>query len=202
MFAGAERWVREIAQVLHDDGFSVMLVDTNYANVAEAQMNGLPADCSSILSEHVRDELDLSGIGRLLAMTFNDEVNTMAVREFAHEFGRAHVYQLASPTGGTGRRVSIAEHLRGRKLFGDEFHHDTLAWRLASGSVVKKTQLTDSFSYDDFQRMYGPTAILLLVIDEDRRLRIRTADDTTAPQPGQTVITIVDTPDEPKPQNT
>ena len=113
----------------------------------------------------------------MLATTFNDEVNTMAVREFAHEFGRANVYQLPSPYGGTGKRVSIAEHLRGRKLFGDEFHHDEIAMRLATGAVVKKTQLTDSFGYDDFLHLYGPTAVLLFVIDDDKRLLIRTAGD-------------------------
>ena len=154
-----------------------MLVDTNFTNIAEARMAGLPADCSSILSEHVRDELDLSGIGRLLAMTFNDEVNTMAVREFTHQFGRANVYQLASPSQSSGKRVLIAEHLRGRKLFGDQWHHDELALRLASGSVVKKTQLTESFTYDDFLQRYGPTAILLFVIDEDKRLLVRTAGE-------------------------
>lgn len=199
LFAGAESWVRDIAKVLHDENYPVMLVDTNYGNVAEAQMDGLPADCSSILSEHVRDELDLSGIGRMLATTFNDEVNTMAVQEFAHEFGRANVYQLASPSGGSGKRVSISEHLRGRKLFGDQLHHDLLAIRLSTGSVVKKTQLTDSFSYQDFRQLYGPTVALLFVIDEDKRLLIRTADDTGDPRSGQTVIAIVDEPAE---QNT
>ncbi len=192
LFAGAESWVREIAQVLHEEGYAVMLVDTNYGNVAEARMQGLPADCSSILSEHVRDDLDLSGIGRMLAMTFNDEVNTMAVREFIHQFGRASVYQLPSPDGGSGKRVSIAEHLRGRKLFGDAFHHDEIAMRLATGAVVKKTQLTDSFSFDDFQQLYGPTAILLFCIDDDKCLQVRTADDEREPEAGQTVIAIVD----------
>ena len=48
LFAGAEKWVREIAKVLHEEGYSVMLVDTNYANVAEAQMDRL----ASRLLEH------------------------------------------------------------------------------------------------------------------------------------------------------
>ncbi len=194
LFAGAEGWIRDIAKVLHDEGYAVMLVDTNFTSIAEARMAGLPADCSSILSEHVRDELDLSGIGRLLAMTLNDEVNTMAVREFTHQFGRAHVYQLASTHQGAGRRVSVAEHLRGRKLFGDPWHHDALSLRLAGGSVVKKTQLTESFTYDDFLQRYGPTSILLFVIDEDQRLSIRTAGEKAVPRAGQTVIAIVDEP--------
>ena len=194
LFAGAEPWVREIAAVVHGEGYPVMLVDTNYANFAASQMAGLPADCSSILSEHVRDELDLSGVGRVLAMTANDEVNTLAAREFVHLFGRANVYQLASPHGGTGKRVSISERLRGRKLFGEQWHHDSLADRMARGSVVKKTQLTDSFTYDDFLQRYGPSALLLFVIGEDKGLTIRTSDDEASPRPGHTVIALVDEP--------
>ncbi len=75
LFAGAEPGIREIAKQVHAKGIPVLLVDTNYANVAAAKMAGLPAECVSILSEHLREELDLAGIGRLLAMTANDEVN-------------------------------------------------------------------------------------------------------------------------------
>ncbi len=198
LFAGAEPWIREIARTLHNEGFAVLLIDTNFANVAESRMAGLPADCSSILSEHVREELDLSGIGRLLAMTVNDEVNTMAVREFTHQFGRANVYQLASPDRNSGKRASVAEPLRGRKLFGEPWHHHELALRLANGSVIKRTQLTDTFSYEAFQQRYGPTAILLFVVDQEGRLLVRSADEKTVPRPGQVVIAMVDEPDHPQ----
>jgi CPA1 family monovalent cation:H+ antiporter len=194
LFAGAENWVRQIATPVRDEGFAVMLVDTNYTNVAETRMAGLPADCSSILSEHVRDELDLSGIGRMLAMTFNDEVNTMAAREFVNLFGRANVYQLSSPDPRTGKRVSIAEHLRGRKLFDQNLHHDVLAHRLATDSVVKKTQLTESFTWEDFGKLYGDSAVLMFIVTEDKRLHVCTADDKVTPKAGQTVIAIVDSP--------
>ena len=66
LFAGGEPWVRELASLVQAEGFEVLLVDTNYTHVAAAKMDGLPAECASILSEHVREELDLSGIGRLV----------------------------------------------------------------------------------------------------------------------------------------
>jgi hypothetical protein len=88
LFAGGDQWIRDMARMLQDEGVQVMLIDTNYANVAAARMDGLPAECASILSEEVREEFDLFGIGRLLAMPPNDEVNALAAREFAHAFGR------------------------------------------------------------------------------------------------------------------
>jgi CPA1 family monovalent cation:H+ antiporter len=91
LFAGADAWVRDLALMVKNSGFPVMLVDTNVRNVSEARMSGLSAECASILSEHVQEELDLGGIGRLIALTPNDEVNALAVRELAHVFGRAQV---------------------------------------------------------------------------------------------------------------
>ncbi len=128
-------------------------------------------------------------------MTFNDEVNTLAAREFEHHFGRANVYQLPSSDRGTGKRVSISDRLRGRILFRDGLHHERLMHRILSGAVVKRTQLTDTFSYDDFCDHYGPSARLLFLIDEDRQLSVVTSDDGTVPRAGQTVIARVDVPE-------
>jgi hypothetical protein len=194
LFAGAEPWVRDVAAVLQQDGYQVLLVDTNYANVAAARMAGLPADCCSILSEHVREELDLSGIGRLLAMTPNDEVNALAVREFTHVFGRAQAYQLSPGDARSGRRASIAGHLQGRLLFAEGLGYDELARRVHAGAVVKKTQLTEEFSYEDFQDLYGESAVLCFIGDEAKRLEVCTAEKPPAPKSGQTVVALVDPP--------
>ncbi len=94
LFAGSALWVRNLAKMLHQEGISVLLVDTNYRHVAAAAMEGLPSQCASIISEYM-EEIDLAGLGRLLAVTPNDDLNTLAAMEFAPVFGRAEVYQLS-----------------------------------------------------------------------------------------------------------
>ena len=69
-------------------------------------MSGLTTHCASILSEYVTEEIDLSGVGRLLAVTPNDEVNSLAVQEWSHLFGRAGVYQIAP--WDTGARSTVS----------------------------------------------------------------------------------------------
>ncbi|MHB0957772.1 MAG: cation:proton antiporter [Pirellulaceae bacterium] len=192
LFVGAEPWVHPIAAAVLSEGIAVRLVDTNYTNVAAAKMSGLPAECASILAEQTREELELSGIGRLLAVTGNDEVNMLATREFVPLFGRAQVYALPPARTGTGRRASGAVHLRGRTLFGEELHHERLADWLSHGGVIKKTQLSASFTPEDFRRRYGPSAVVLFMISEDRRLHVCTAGDGPKLRAGQTVIAIVD----------
>jgi hypothetical protein len=192
LFTGAHHWVRQMATVLYEEDFAVLLVDTNYSHVAKARMEDLPAECASILSEHVREEMDLSGIGRLLAMTPSDEVNALAIREFTAEFGRAKVYQLSPWDTGAGRRQSVTEHMQGRPLFDAAAHWDMLELFFARGGTIKKTKLSNEFDFQAFQELYGESAILLFVIDENRKLIICTADHSAEPKPGQTVVAAVE----------
>jgi hypothetical protein len=192
LFASAEPEIRAIAGQVQDAGFSVLLVDTNYANVAAASMAAIPAECASILSEHVRERLDLGGIGRLLAMTANDEVNSLAVREFAEPFGRVNVYQLSPRDKGSGKRTSISEHLHGRLLFDDRLKHDALISRFAQGNQVKTTKLTDEFTFKDFRTRYGDSAIVLFVIDEAKKLEVCTTAAVVKAEAGQTIIALVE----------
>ena len=87
--------MRAIADVLRAEGFATALVDTNWDNVTEARKAGCRAYYANILSENLMFDIQLDGIGRLLAMTPNDEVNSLASLRFEDIFGRGEVYQLA-----------------------------------------------------------------------------------------------------------
>lgn len=192
LFSGAAKWIQEIAKLVAEEGFAVVLIDTNYRLIAAARMAGLEAECTSILSEHALEETELGGIGRLLAVTSNDEVNVLAAREWSHQFGRAGVYQLAPWDAGAGHRESVSGHHRGRILFDESLHHDKLANLLLHTHELKKTKLTDEFTFEQFQERYGESSIILFVIDESKKLKINIVDDSLTPKAGQTVIALVE----------
>jgi len=194
LIAGGSEWIRDIAAAVHKAGIQVHLVDTNFPNVSAARMEGLPADCVSILSEHLEEDLQVSGIGRLLAMTGNDQVNSLAVREYTHHFGRENVYQLTPWDAGSGPRESTPAHLRGRLLFNDSLTYHTLENQLESEPQlvsVTSTQLSEKFDYDAFVEHYDGHATVLFTIDDKRKLAIATHDEPLAPVAGQTVIALV-----------
>lgn len=196
LFAGADRFVRDLASVVQKEGFPVLLVDTNYDNISSARMSGLPTQIASIISEYATNELDLGGIGKLYAMTSNDEVNSLAVRQFADQFGRANLFQVAPRSAEEQKkRGSVSDKLTGRNLFAKGLTYPKLAERYARGSQLKKTQLTDEFPYEEFQKLYGESAMVLLVIDEQKKtIKTRTADEDFTPKTGQTLISLVDLP--------
>lgn len=193
LFAGASPAVREIAKAVQEEDFPVLLVDTNPGNNAATRMAGLPVAYASVGSEYVQEEIDLGGIGRLLAMTPNDEVNTLAAMGFVERFGRAEVYQVAVSESSSDRTEHVGAYRRGRTLFDRPISIGQLEQRFAAGGRVKKTTLTDDFTYDDFLTRYGESALVLFRTDvSGKKLLVATEESETSPRPGQKVIALVD----------
>jgi Trk K+ transport system NAD-binding subunit len=194
LFVGASALVRDIAQVLQDESISVVAVDTNHQQATSARMAGIPVHYASIGSEYVREEIDLSDVGRLLAMTPNDEVNTLAVMEFVEQFGQAEVYQLAAAEPEHERRDRVAAYRRGRTLFRRDATFQMLTDRHAAGAVVKKTQLSGNFSLKSFLEHHGPSAVVLFLVDSAGKLVVKTSDDVATTKSYPKVIALVDPP--------
>lgn len=190
LFAGASTPVRRIAKAVHEEGFQVLLVDTNYQNVSAARQDGLPAVCASVLSEYVDEEVDLGGLGRMMAMTSNDDLNRLASLEFAADFGRANVYQLPPHRREPGhRRTTSTAHIEGRTLFGGSLNYEQFEHRLEAGGKLKKTNITDAFTYEDYLIRYGLTATVLFVITSSRKLQI--VSEGILPKSGDIVVSLV-----------
>jgi NhaP-type Na+/H+ or K+/H+ antiporter len=192
LFAGASNVVREIALAVKSEGFPVLVVDTNPSNIAAARMAGLPVCYASIGSEFVLQETDLGEIGRLLAMTPNDEVNALAATELSQEFGRANCYQLAPPERGNQRHERVPHHLRGRLLFNKKITAEQLRDRFEDGARIKKTTLSDDYTYADFLAKFGDSAVLMFVISDKSRLLVCATDTKTEPKKGDKLIAMVD----------
>ncbi len=192
LFAGASPAVCQIATALKEEGLTVLLVDTNPRNNATARMAGLPMAYASIGSEFVQEEIDLGGIGRLFAMTPNDEVNTLAAMGFAERFGRSEVYQVAAHESSSERTQAVGAYRRGRTLFDQPVTTQQLEDRFAAGATVKKTLLTSDFTFDDFLARYGESTLVLFSIEESGNLLVATDEKDMLPGPGQKLIALVD----------
>lgn len=186
---GAGGFARELAQIVQGFGFRVLLVDTNRENVVAANTSGLRTHFGSVLAEDTLEKIDLEGIGRLLALTPNDEVNTLAVHRFVHHFGRAELFQVA-PKGSESGRSKIAAQFRGRLLFRPDATLARIEDLRNHGAAIQSTVLTPGFSYGDFREIHGDSALPLLLITENRRLVVVSAEERWQPKPGRTLISL------------
>ncbi len=191
LIAGAAPWIVELALVVQEEGFRVLLVDTNFGRVSQARLRGLAAEPANITSEHLREEVDLAGIGRLLAMTPNDEVNLLACLEYGHLFGRANVYRLA-PADTPVDRWALGSNVHARTLFRDGMSYGEMARRHGQGHVIRRTQLTAEYSLEDHRATHGDPLILFIV--RDGKLLVRSADDSWEPRENDVLISLVAPP--------
>ncbi len=206
LLVGAHAWGRLIAEAVTKEGFRVLLVDTNRTDLAAARMAHLDTHADSILAEYLLDDIDLGGLGRLIAATPNDWVNILTVHRFRRVFGRAEVYQVSPRRDGAGGDEAH-RHLHGHWLFDEQLSYDRLAHRVAQGAQVKTTTLSEEFDFDAYREHYGQNARLLFVVTPSRRLVVVTADHAPDPKPGDTLISLIDdsptkAPDEAQPNGT
>jgi hypothetical protein len=192
VFASAHPGARAIAAGVQAAGFPVLMVDNNRGNINAARMESLPTAYTSILSEHALDAAEEGGLGRLLAMTADDDVNVLATLHFRELFGRAGVYQLASREERNPRVAGAPPHLRGRNLFAPGATYDALDQRFGEGQKVKATKLSQEFDYKAFRERYGEDALVLFIVTESGALQVCTAEKSPSPKPGQTLICLVD----------
>ena len=80
LIAGSHAIARGLAAELDKAEVKTLLVDTDPYNVTRAIALGLRARRMSVLAEEANHDLDLRGVGRLLAFTSNDEVNASGHR--------------------------------------------------------------------------------------------------------------------------
>ena len=191
LFGGATAWIRDVAVILKDAGYSTVLVDTNYQNISAAKMAGLHAHCKSILSDYVHERVDMAGVGRFLALTKNDAVNAMAAAQFTHLFGRQNVYRLSPGDTDKGARSKVGDVSKGRELFEDSWGESRFQVAYEEGFRPKLTHITDEFTFQDFESEYGDQVVVLFVIEENKTLHINTADYELEPQTGQSVLAMV-----------
>ncbi len=193
LFVGAHPWARDIARELQDLGFQVRLADTNRRNIMQARLAGLPTYYGSSLTEGALDHIDLAGIGSLLALTANDEVNSLTGLNFSEVMGADSVFQLPPEDLQTATdKTLVGSHLRGRFLFQADAGYWKMMARFDAGADVKTTKLTEAFGYPEFLQEY-PDAIPLFVVDGGK-LTVVTVGGGLVPQAGQTIVAIVSVP--------
>lgn len=189
LFVGAEEWVCKIAKPLHKLGIPVQLVDTNPDHVERAQRYELPAERADVLSESALEELDLSGIGRLLITIPNDEVASLAALHLSEIFESNDIFQLPARSHRRHGEADLPRHLRGHLLFGGETScHEIRDW-LDHDREVYVVNLDGPLSANTFQDCLWPEAFPLFIVRGDQLL-ILSEEEPTRPQDGDQVVLI------------
>lgn len=179
LLLGGHAWSREVAKTLNDLGVRAMVADSNYQNVAAAWMDGVPAYHGDILGESAMDNIELTGIGKFVALTPNDQVNTLASQRVGRLLSRSAIYQLAPRVEAKKDAVSVSTHSehheaggRGRTAFDDEasFAKISRLWANDGRVAIRRVGLEEKL--ESVVESLGDDAVAMFVLTEAGRLSI------------------------------
>jgi NhaP-type Na+/H+ or K+/H+ antiporter len=202
LIIGSHSWARSIAESLQSSGIRVVLADSNYQNTSSARMAGLNTYYGNVLSRKALDEINLDGIGNLIALTGNDEVNSLCCLHFTEVFGKASVFQLAFEEASEERQDPISKRLHGRLLFSNKLSFRELRSIFVSGGRIRTTRLSEEFDLDRFRSGFRGVVYPLFIIRSDGRMRPFLVDKGFDPRPGDKIICLIPKESAAVPDNT
>ena len=160
LIAGANENARFIAGFLQAHHVDVLLADTSKANIRESQRENYDVYEGNILGDNVFDDLDLTKVGHLMAMTSSSEVNTLAMKYFENEFGEERVFRLCSKKELELKDMDLPKHV----LFGGDVDYLNLAQaiRQHKNAIIEPCQ--DREEYDELLKRFKGKIIPLFMM--------------------------------------
>lgn len=171
MIIGANAFARKLAKSLQTWNYRVLLVDTNWEYIRAARMEGLETFYGNPISAYADRKLDLVGIGYMLALSPQRDLNVLATWKYRHEFGRENIFSLqALEDVNSSEKHQVSEEQKGQMLFGEGVTYASLVKMVSGQFQMKVTRITDNFRYADFLEL-NPDAVPLLATNDAGNIR-------------------------------
>jgi len=193
LFIGANSFIRELASVLKTLDIDVILTSLTKSDVRKARLEGLKCYMGNPASVHAEQNLELAGMGQMVAMSRRPEINALASHKFSKELGEENVYTLAEEVmlGDISESEKILSSSNAHILFNGELTLNRLLSYQLKGGVVKATLITQEFTLDHYYEHYNENVIPLLVIDKDRKITWKLSKEKNDENIDYTIVSIV-----------
>jgi len=190
LVVGANRLAIALARAIHDCGLRVVVADSHYANIRKARMHGLATYYGSPVSGYADSNLDITGIGNLLAVARRSSLNELACVRYAKEFGRDHVFTLGDVMTDQHEKHKVSGEQQGRILFNGERALRDLISELGQGAKIKSTVLSEEFDFAAYMEM-NANCIIVFALDKAGKIRFPVSDEALEPVIGWTVASLI-----------
>lgn len=159
LFVGANEAARFVARLLYENGIPVLMSDTSRDNLLEASKQNLPVVEGNIIRDHMRDDLDFSQIGHLLAFTPSSDVNMLACQKYHEEFGEDDVNRLISRRELEIEGLNLPKNL----LFKGAADYQTLLDAVRDQPELHEQDFTSATEYEEFMQRNEQKIIPLIM---------------------------------------
>ncbi|MCD6186654.1 MAG: sodium:proton antiporter [Desulfuromusa sp.] len=175
LLVGVHPFSIAIAKHFNDVGIPVKLVDNNAEYIEEARSQELDVHECNIMDEETLEELGLERMGTMLALTDNDQTNTLVCRLGRKLLGMENAYQVVN-TFMSNITDDVLLNFEGKLAFDMKLSVNTLNDKLTSGrlSVQRYDLKKAGDSYEMPENMLFPLFFIekgrVIVAENDEKI--------------------------------
>ncbi|HKJ65457.1 MAG TPA: sodium:proton antiporter [Desulfopila sp.] len=183
LIVGGNKLARAIVESLRQLKKNVIVVDNSHRGKPEVtQIHGL-ASSSRSLSERTGGDVELAGLGTLLALSHRESDNIAAAYHYRQEFGRNNTYVLPARAEGKHHH---SLRFSGKTLFDPPASYARLEHMITDGAEILHTTQATKYTLENFQRRHGRQTLPLFAVDLKQQVHFFTSQSSL--QPGKNWI--------------
>ncbi|SHM64434.1 cation:proton antiporter [Gracilibacillus kekensis] len=190
LIVGSNRFTNSIAKVMKELDIPAVVVDSSWDRLNRARKEGIQHNHCEILSEQTEYTMDFTPYDYLLAATEYDSYNALVCSTFLPEFGRKHVFRLPKQGDSGDHIVDIDHTIGGKEVFVPAEGLEELKYKLKSGYVLRKTTLTDKYSFADYKNDRDDETILLFILKQSKQIEFFAEDMEATSSAGDTIVSM------------
>lgn len=192
LLIGASPVALMLAKALTEQGLRAIVASMNWSNVKQARMDGIQAYYGNPVSEHADRHLDLIGIGHMISVSPQSDINTLAALRYRGEFGRQNIFTIRTKTATEKNTKHVAAKRHSGSLILDkEATYSKIASLLAHGAKVSTTKLSKNFDYSAYQEQHQNNIIPLFTITPRGHLYFFGEENKFEPKADWQIISLV-----------
>lgn len=185
---GVGRFVLKFSEALAEYNKNILIIAPSWGRLQPARLAGLKTFTGDILSEHTEYELDMTPYETMIMTEEVDSYNALVMNNHVPDFGRENLYQTAIHQGDP---ADYHTSLKGRTLFGNEWNIHELDMKAEEGYTIRKTKLTEHYTYADYEKNWNADTILLFIHREQGKIEFFTSDNFPEPKLGDVIVSFV-----------
>lgn len=187
LIVGGSRFAAVFAKSVIETGNDALIIDRSWGALTHIRKLGLDAHVGDILNEQTDYDLDLTPYRFIVTMSKSDMYNSHVCEDFVPELGREHLYQTAFQVMNESKSAGIPG---GQSIFMPALSIFELEDRMTDGHVIRKTLITEHYSYTQYLRERDDKAVLLYILRTDNSIEFYSPDHELQAQPGDTVVVL------------
>jgi NhaP-type Na+/H+ or K+/H+ antiporter len=170
LIVGSNNWSQDLAMAIQESNIPVIIADSNWNQLSNIKMKGIPTYYGEVLSDTSEESLDLTDVTTMMAATDNDSYNALACKHFSSKIGHDNVYQLPMHNFKELQERGVKPYLRGNVILSYDDVYEELEKYHYLGWIFHKTKITENFDYHKFREGLHPDAKVVLLIRNEKNI--------------------------------